>query len=54
VAEVRRLAAAHGAPVQEIGTVGGAALEIGGIATVSLEAMRNEYETAIPKVAGEG
>jgi phosphoribosylformylglycinamidine synthase len=53
--EVRRVAAQHGAPVQFLGTVGGSALEIVGIASVPLETMRAAYDGAIPKIAsGEG
>lgn len=53
VAEVERIAAAHGAPVQLLGEVGGSALEIAGLATVDLGRMRDAYENAIPEIAGE-
>jgi phosphoribosylformylglycinamidine synthase len=53
VAEVKRVAAAAGAPVLELGTVGGAGLEIVGLATVALNSMRDAYEYAIPRIAGD-
>jgi phosphoribosylformylglycinamidine synthase len=53
--DVRLTAQKYGAPVQLLGTVGGSALELAGIASVPLEAMRAAYDGAIPKIAsGEG
>ena len=54
VADVKRVAARFGAPVVELGTVGGPALEIAGLATVALAAMSAAYEGALPKLVGEG
>jgi phosphoribosylformylglycinamidine synthase len=53
VAKVVELAKRAGAPVMEIGAVGGNALAIEGIATVTLEAAHKAYEGALPKIAGD-
>jgi phosphoribosylformylglycinamidine synthase len=53
VAEVKQAAKSHGIPVQELGVVGGQALEITGLVTVPLLSMQAAYEGAIPKLAGD-
>jgi phosphoribosylformylglycinamidine synthase II len=53
VADVLRTARKIGAPCVEIGTVGGTALAIEGVASVPLEIMRTAYEGTLPRIAGE-
>jgi phosphoribosylformylglycinamidine synthase len=49
--EVLRCAHKAGAPVLEVGQVGGQSLQIAGVATVALEAMRGAYEGTLPRLA---
>ncbi len=50
---VRAIAASHQAPVVDLGAVGGIALEIAGVARLDPDAMREAYEHALPRIAGD-
>jgi len=53
VAALMALAQQHGAPVTELGTVGGDRLVLEGLCDVSLADMSAAFEGAIPKIVGE-
>jgi hypothetical protein len=48
------LAAAEGVPATRLGTTGGEALVLAGVAELPLDRLRDAYEGALPRALGEG
>jgi phosphoribosylformylglycinamidine synthase len=48
LAVVEKLAAAHGVPVRELGTVGGPALELLGVCDIPLDELRTAHTATLP------